>query len=52
MVIGRPIITPHLPDPDPEEVEKYLQIFIEAMQGIYQRHQRKAGYPGSKLVVM
>lgn len=52
MVIGKPIPLPRIAEPAAEDVQRYLDLFIDAMQGIYQRHQAEAGYPDSSLVVM
>ena len=52
MAIGKPIVLPKIREPAPQEVERYLQAFIAALQNLYQKHQGKAGYPHSKLVVM
>lgn len=52
MVIGKPIALPHIEEPSREEVQRYLDLFIEAMQGIYQRHQTAAGSPESVLCIM
>lgn len=52
MVIGKAVKVPHVQNPAPEEIGKYLQLFIDGMQAIYEKHQVAAGYPHSKLVVM
>ena len=52
MVIGKAVKVPHVQNPAPEEIGKYLQLFIDGMQAIYEKHQIAAGYPHSKLVVM
>lgn len=52
MVIGKAIPVPHIKDPSTEEIQKYLQLFIQGMQEIYLKHQAEAGYPHSKLVIM
>ena len=52
MVIGKAVKLPHIQNPAPEDIHKYLQLFIDGMQEIYQKHQAAAGYPHSKLVVM
>ena len=52
MVIGKPILIPQIAEPTSEDIQKYLSRFIDAMQGMYQRHQAAAGYPESSLEVM
>ena len=52
MVIGKAVKVPHVQNPGPEEIQKYLQLFMDGMQEIYHKHQAAAGYPHSKLVIM
>ncbi len=52
LVIGKPMKVPKISNPSHQEIQHYLDAFIESMRGIYQRHQAAAGYPDSKLIIM
>ena len=43
VVLGRPIPVPHISDPDRETVDKYLNIFIEAISSLVEEHKADAG---------
>lgn len=51
IVVGKPIEVPKVDNPSDEEVEKYLQQFIAAIQGIWDRHKEETGYAATELVV-
>ena len=42
-MLGRPIPVPHITDPDRETVDKYLNIFIEAISALVEEHKADAG---------
>lgn len=41
VVVGRPIVVPRVEDPSKEECEKYLEMFITAMETLFEEHKRK-----------
>ena len=43
VVLGQPIPVPHIADPDRDTVDKYLNIFIEAMSALVEEHKADAG---------
>lgn len=44
VVFGKPIVLPKLVDPSQSEINKYLNLYITAMEGICERHKDEAGY--------
>lgn len=53
VVIGRPIYVPREGDNvQSESVEKYHALFLEAMEGLFERHKEEAGYGHRKLKIL
>lgn len=53
VVVGRPIYVPTEGDTvRPESVEKYHALFLEAMEGLFERHKEEAGYGHRKLKIL
>jgi len=51
VVIGRPIAVPREADPSPETVQRYLQQYIAAIEGLFERYKAAAGHPAATLTV-
>ena len=51
IVVGKPIEVPRRADPSNEEVQQYLQQYIAAIEGIFERHKAAAGHPNATLTV-
>lgn len=51
IVVGRPIEVPQRADPSAEEVERYLQQYIAAIERIFEQHKAAAGHPAAKLTI-
>lgn len=52
IVVGKPIEVPKIEGPVPPElVEEYLKKFISSLEGLFENHKAKAGYPNEKLTV-
>mmetsp|Transcript_1876 Transcript_1876/g.5480 ORF Transcript_1876/g.5480 Transcript_1876/m.5480 type:complete len:388 (+) Transcript_1876:286-1449(+) len=45
LVMGAPIVVPHITDPSREQVQEQLQRFITAMEALVAKHKASAGYP-------
>lgn len=45
IVVGAPIEVPHTPEPSMELVEEYLGKFIHALEALFEKHKKAAGYP-------
>jgi 1-acyl-sn-glycerol-3-phosphate acyltransferase len=41
VVVGSPIVVPHVKDPSREQCQKYLDLFIAAMETLFEQHKRK-----------
>ena len=52
MVIGKPIEIPKLEAPTKEEVQRYLDEYIAALQALFERHKVAAGCPDMRLIVI
>jgi diacylglycerol O-acyltransferase 2-like protein 6 len=52
LVIGDPIPVPRIAEPSKEECEKYLGLFIEAMEALFYRYRDQAGYPELRLEIL
>lgn len=52
MVIGKPIEIPKLEAPTKEEVQRYLDEYIAALQALFERHKAAAGCPELRLIVI
>ena len=52
MVIGKPIEVPKLETPTKEEVQRYLDAYIAALQALFERHKAAAGCPELTLIVV
>ena len=44
VVFGKPIELPKIKEPSKDEVQKYLQVYINAMKGLCEKHKQDAGY--------
>ena len=44
VVFGKPIELPQIDDPTQEEIKKYLNLYITAMERICERYKDEAGY--------
>lgn len=51
VVIGRPITVPKEANPSPETVQRYLQQYIAAIEGLFERYKAAAGHPAATLTV-
>lgn len=51
VVVGAPIVVPQVADPTPDEVQRFLQQYIAAIEGLFERHKAAAGHPNSTLMV-
>lgn len=45
VVMGAPLVVPHIKQPSPEQVQEQLQLFIQSMESMVARHKAAAGYP-------
>lgn len=52
MVIGKPIELPKLEQPSKEEVQRYLDMYITALQSLFERHKQAAGCPDLTMQVI
>lgn len=52
VVFGKPIELPKMEHPSKEEIQKYLQLYINAMQALCQKHKDSAGYGGTTFQVV
>jgi len=52
VVFGKPIELPKMDHPSKEEIQKYLQLYINAMQALCQKHKDSAGYGGTTFKVV
>jgi hypothetical protein len=52
VVLGAPLRLPRHDDPPPALVQKYLDAYIAAMEGIFERHKEAAGYKDWTLRVL
>lgn len=52
VVFGKPIELPKLEHPSKEEIQKYLQLYVSAMQALCQKHKDSAGYGGTTFKVV
>lgn len=51
VVIGQPIEVPYEANPSPETVQRYLQRYIAAIEGLFERYKEAAGHPDATLTV-
>ena len=51
VVIGQPIEVPREANPSPETVQRYLQCYIAAIEGLFEQHKAVAGHPTATLTV-
>ena len=52
MVIGKPIELPKVDDPSQEQLDMYLQQFIDAMIKLFEEHKTRTGHADLKLDVL
>ena len=52
VVFGKPIELPKTEHPSKEEIQKYLQLYVSAMQALCQKHKDGAGYGGTTFKVV
>jgi hypothetical protein len=52
VVFGKPIELPKMDHPSKEEIQKYLQLYVNAMQALCQKHKDSAGYGGTTFKVV
>lgn len=52
VVVGTPIVVPHVPDPDPQLVQSFLDKFIDQMRDIFESNKAQAGYPDLELDIL
>lgn len=52
IVLGKPIEVPTVAEPSPEEVQKYLDAFIAAMEDIFDKHKEKMPDCPQKLKIL
>ena len=52
VVIGQPIDLPRVDDPSQEQIEAYLQRFIQAMSRLFDKHKGNLGHGHLQLEVM
>lgn len=52
VVVGKPIEVPQRDSPSAEEVQAFLQRFIDATDDIFRRHKAAAGYPDATLTIL
>lgn len=45
VVMGAPLVVPHIADPTREQVQEQLRLFIAAMKALVEKHKAAAGYP-------
>lgn len=51
-MIGSAILLPKLSNPSDDQVRKYLDMYIAAMEGLCSRHKHKAGYGTTDFVIV
>jgi hypothetical protein len=52
IVLGAPLGLPRHDDPPPELVQKHLDAYIAAMEGIFERHKAAAGFKDWRLRIL
>ena len=52
MVIGKPIEVPQKESPSREEVQHFLDEFINSMEALFERHKEAAGYRDLTLLIL
>lgn len=45
VVLGTPLVVPHVEHPTLEQVQEQLQFFIQSMEALVSKHKASAGYP-------
>lgn len=48
-VIGNPIALPKIPDPTPEDVEKWHAVYVDKLVDLFERNKANFGYPNRQL---
>ena len=52
VVIGKPIEVPQRESPTREEVQAYLDKFVDSMEALFKQYQELAGYADLKLLIV
>ncbi len=52
VVFGKPLELPKIKNPSDDEVQKYLQMYIEAMEALCEKHKNSAGYGNTIIKVV
>lgn len=52
IVVGKPIELPNIAEPSREQVQEYLDQFIDQMRALFEKHKTAAGYPELQLTVI
>lgn len=50
--VGRGVEMPRIPEPSPEEVDKWHGAYVEALQRVFEENKAEAGYPDAQLQIL
>ena len=51
VVIGKPLVLPHISEPTNEDVAKYHELYMATMKALFDKHKGKYAYDGEKAVL-
>lgn len=52
IVIGAPLLLPQISNPSDDQVRKFLDLYIDAMESLCSRHKHDAGYGNTEFLVV
>lgn len=52
-VVGQPLQFPQIPSPTPDEVDKYFEMYVQALRDLFDRNKAKYAHdPDAELIII